>query len=46
MSDLKKIAPATYLLPQTGGMKVPGLVIATEDLLKEMEITVRSIVPS
>lgn len=38
MSDLKKIAPATYLLPQTGGMLVPGLVIATEGLLKEMEI--------
>ena len=38
MSDLKFFSPATYLLPQTGGMKVPGLVIATEELLKEIEI--------
>ena len=38
MSNLKKIGPATYLLPQEGGMKVPGLIIATEDLLKEIEI--------
>jgi len=38
MSELKKIAPATYLLPQEGKMRVPGLVIATETLLKEIEI--------
>lgn len=38
MSNLKQIAPATYLLPQEGGMKVPGLIIATEELLKEIEI--------
>ncbi len=38
MSNLKQIGPATYLLPQTGEMKVPGLVIATESLLKEIEI--------
>ena len=38
MSNLKKIAPATYLLPQEGGMRVPGLIIATEELLKEIEI--------
>lgn len=38
MSNLKKIAPATYELPQEGGMKVPGLVIATDELLKEIEI--------
>ncbi len=38
MSNLKYLSPATYLLPQTGGMRVPGLVIATEDLLKEIEI--------
>jgi tRNA-splicing ligase RtcB len=38
MSNLKKIAPATYLLPQEEGMKVPGLIIATEALLKEIEI--------
>lgn len=38
MSNLKNIGPATYLLPQEGGMRVPGLVIATEELLKELEI--------
>ena len=38
MSKLEKKGPATYLLPQTGGMKVPGLVIATEELLQDIEI--------
>src|ERR1700677_969276 len=38
MFDLQQFGPATYLLPQTGAMKVPGLVIATAELLKEMEI--------
>lgn len=38
MSNLKKIAPATYILPQEGEMRVPGLVIATEALLTEIEI--------
>src|SRR3972149_1850795 len=38
MSELQKIGPATYLLPKTGAMHVPGLVIATEELLKEMEV--------
>lgn len=38
MSDLLKKGPATYVLPQEGGMKVPGLVIATEELIHEMEI--------
>jgi tRNA-splicing ligase RtcB (3'-phosphate/5'-hydroxy nucleic acid ligase) len=33
MSELKKIGPATYELPREGGMRVPGLVIATEELL-------------
>ncbi len=37
MSNLKKMGPATYLLPQEGGMKVPGLIIATEELLQEIE---------
>lgn len=37
MSELKKIAPATYELPKTGNMRVPGLVIATPDLLQEIE---------
>lgn len=38
MSDLQKKGPATYILPQSGGMKVPGLVIATEALLQDIEI--------
>lgn len=36
--SLQQIAPATYLLPKEGGMRVPGLVIATEDLLKDVDI--------
>lgn len=38
MSNLKKIGPATYVMPQENGMRVPGLVIATESLLKDAEI--------
>lgn len=38
MFNKKKIAPATFLLPQEVGMRVPGLVIATEKLLEEMEM--------
>jgi tRNA-splicing ligase RtcB len=38
MSKLKKIGPATYTLPKDGRMKVPGLVIATETLLQDVEI--------
>ncbi len=38
MSDLKYLSPAAYLLPKHGGMRVPGLVIATDALLKEIEI--------
>ncbi|MBS0648828.1 MAG: RtcB family protein [Verrucomicrobia bacterium] len=38
MFNLKKIAPATYVLPQENGMRAPGLIIATEKLLKEMDI--------
>jgi tRNA-splicing ligase RtcB len=38
MSELKKIGPATFILPQEGGMRVPGLIIATEALLAEMSI--------
>ena len=34
---LKKIGPATYLMPQEGGMRVPGLIIATEDLLENID---------
>ena len=38
MFNLQKKAPATYLLPQEGGMLVPGLIIATEELLKSGDI--------
>jgi tRNA-splicing ligase RtcB len=38
MSNLKRFAPATYLLPKEAGMKVPGLIVASEELLKEIEI--------
>lgn len=38
MSDLIKIMPATYELPKKGSMRVPGLVIATEGLITEVEI--------
>jgi tRNA-splicing ligase RtcB (3'-phosphate/5'-hydroxy nucleic acid ligase) len=38
MFNLEKIGDATYLLPKEGGMRVPGLVIGTEELLQETEI--------
>ncbi len=38
MSNLQKIKPATYLLPKEGKMRVPGLIIANEKLLQEIEI--------
>ncbi len=38
MSDLERIQPGIYLIPQTGGMKVPGLIVATPELLEEMDI--------
>jgi tRNA-splicing ligase RtcB len=38
MSNLKKIAPATYLLPQEKEMRVPGLIIATQKLLDALDI--------
>src|SRR3984957_14411395 len=37
-SNLKQMGPATYLLPQEAGMRVPGLIIATEELLKDSDI--------
>lgn len=37
-SDLEKIGPATYRLPKTKGMRVPGLLVATQALIEEMEI--------
>lgn len=35
---LEKIGPCTYVLPKEGGMRVPGLIIASEELLSEIEI--------
>lgn len=37
-TNLKLIKPATYLVPQEGPMRVPGLLIATEPLIADMEI--------
>lgn len=36
--NLKQIAPATYMVPKEGAMRVPGLIIATANLLQELEI--------
>lgn len=38
MSNFEKINPATYILPKEEGMLVPGLVVATEEMLKNPEI--------
>ena len=38
MSNLKQFKPGTYLLPKEGQMRVPGLIVATEKLLHEIEI--------
>src|SRR5271170_1446811 len=38
MYNLEKIKPATYRLPIQGGMRVPGLIIATEALFQDQEI--------
>jgi tRNA-splicing ligase RtcB (3'-phosphate/5'-hydroxy nucleic acid ligase) len=38
MFDLKKLDDGIYLLPKTDDMKVPGLVIATKDLLSSQDI--------
>lgn len=37
MFDLKKIAPATYLMEKRPGMNVPGLVIATDEIMGEID---------
>ncbi len=34
----KKIAPATYEIPREGNMRVPGLIIATAELMKSEEL--------
>lgn len=38
MFNYNEIAPATYLLPKEGGMRVPGLVIATKKLFEQIGI--------
>lgn len=38
MSELQQIAPATYILNREGAMRVPGLIIATPQLLEEIDI--------
>lgn len=38
MSELKKISPCMYLLEKEDNMKVPGLIVASESLLTEIEI--------
>jgi tRNA-splicing ligase RtcB (3'-phosphate/5'-hydroxy nucleic acid ligase) len=38
MSEFKKIGPATYLLPQEEGMKVPGLIVASEKLIADIDV--------
>lgn len=37
MFNLKKIAPATYLMEKEGGMLVPGLIVATEEIMEGMD---------
>jgi len=37
MFKLKKIAPATYLMEQEAGMLVPGLIVATEEIMKQID---------
>ncbi len=37
MSKFQKIAPGTYLISREGKMRVPGLVIASEELLHDLE---------
>jgi tRNA-splicing ligase RtcB (3'-phosphate/5'-hydroxy nucleic acid ligase) len=38
MFKLEKIKPATYLLPKTEGMRVPGIIIANSALLEDVEM--------
>lgn len=37
MSNFKKKGPALFEIPQEGAMKVPGLIVATEELLQLIE---------
>ena len=36
MSELKKIDESRWMIPQTGGMRVPGIIYSSERLIKEM----------
>jgi tRNA-splicing ligase RtcB len=36
MSDLKKMDDCRWMVPQTGGMKVPGIIYSSDRLIKEM----------
>lgn len=38
IEKLEKIGPCTYILPQEGEMRVPGLIIVSEELLKDLEL--------
>ncbi len=38
MFNLKKIKPATYVVPQEGKMRVPGLLIASEEQLSQEDL--------
>ncbi|NGX58497.1 MAG: RNA-splicing ligase RtcB [Chlamydiae bacterium] len=38
MSNLQKFQDGMYILPQEGDMKVPGLIIGTEELFREFEM--------
>jgi tRNA-splicing ligase RtcB len=38
MSNLRQIGPALYEIPQEGGMRVPGLVVASQPLLQEFDM--------
>jgi len=37
MFNLKKVAPATYVMEKKEGMRVPGLIIATEEIMQEID---------
>ncbi len=37
MFEMKKLGPAVYELPKKGGMRVPGLIIATEELIQQID---------
>ena len=36
MSDLRKMDDCRWMVPQTGGMKVPGIIYSSDRLIKEM----------